>query len=260
MKNTKGIVARVGAQADRKQRAKPVDVLADPEIQRHTERILALREEERQTREQLGRIIAAIGAELIAVKEALDRRAGKTAWLRWLKDHVHYSADTAENYMRVARFAEKFRNVSEFFTLDPSALYRLAALPDTITATLTPDTLLTDPRTGRQAPLKAMSARALDRALDALEGKTTPQRPKPPAAELTLKGDTREEFAGDTLRIMTRLSDQVVEIRGRKGSLTGDSKKRVLAAIESLRCIVLKWPAWATPAGPEQALPKNPGG
>jgi hypothetical protein len=221
------------------------DVLADPEIQRHTERILALREEERQTREKLGRIIAAIGAELIAVKEALDRRAGKTAWMKWLKDHVHYSADTAENYMRVARWAEKFRNVSEFFALDPSALYRLAALPDPIAATLTPDALLTDPRTGRQTPLKAMSARALDRALDALEGKTPPERPKPPAAELTLKGDTREEFAADTLRIMTRLSDQVVGIRGRKGTLTGDSKKRVLAAIESLRCIVLKWPAWA---------------
>jgi hypothetical protein len=63
---------------------------------------------------------------------------------------------------------------------------------------------------------------------------------------------TREKFAADTLRIMTRLSDQVVEIRGRKGSLTGDSKKRVLAAIESLRCIVLKWPAWATPAGQRQ--------
>ena len=131
-------------------KSKSADVLADPEIQRHTERILALREEERQTREKLGSIIAAIGAELIAVKEALDRLSDKTAWLRWLKDHVHYSADTAENYMRVAQFAKKFRNVSEFFDLDPSILYRLAALPDEIAAALTPDTLLTDPRTGRQ--------------------------------------------------------------------------------------------------------------
>jgi hypothetical protein len=51
-------------------KAKTLDLLADGEIRRHTERILALREEERQIREKLGRIIAAIGAELIAVKEA----------------------------------------------------------------------------------------------------------------------------------------------------------------------------------------------
>ena len=42
-------------------KSKPVDVLAEPEIQRRTERILALREEERQTRGKLGAIIAAIG-------------------------------------------------------------------------------------------------------------------------------------------------------------------------------------------------------
>jgi len=127
-------------------------------------------------------------------------------------------------------------------------LYRLAALPDELAATLTPATLLTDPRTGRQVPLQEMSARSLDRALDALEGKTPPEKPKPPAGEVTLTGKTREEFAGHALRIMGRLSDQMTAIRGRKGSLTGDSKQRVLAAIESLRRIVLKWPAWATPA------------
>ena len=54
------------------------DVLANPEIQSRTERILALREEERQTRAKLGGIIAAIGAELIAVKKALDRLSNKT--------------------------------------------------------------------------------------------------------------------------------------------------------------------------------------
>jgi hypothetical protein len=228
--------------------SKSADVLADPEIQRHTERILALREEERQTREKLGGIIAAIGAELIAVKEALDRLSDKTAWLRWLKDHVHYSADTAQRYMRVARFNQKNRNVAVFFDLDPSVLYRVSALSDELAATLTPETPLTDPRTGRQVPLKDMSARSLDRALDALEGKTPPEKPKPPSGDVTLTGKTREEFAADALRIMGRLSDQMTEIRGRKGSLTGDSKQRVLAAIESLRRIVLKWPAWATPA------------
>ena len=228
--------------------SKSADMLADPEIRRHTERILALREEERQTRGKLGGIIAAIGAELIAVKEALDRRFDKTAWLRWLKDHVHYSADTAQRYMQVARFAEKNRSAAVFFEMDPTVLYRIAALPDEIAATLTPDTLLTDPRTGRQVPLKDMSARSLDRALDALEGKTPPEKPKPPSGDVTLTGETREAFAADALRVMGRLSDQMTDIRGRKGSLTGDSKQRVLAAIESLRRIVLKWPAWATPA------------
>ena len=228
--------------------SKPVDLLAEPEIQRHTERILALREEERQTREELGRIIAAIGAELIAVKEALDKLSNKTAWLRWLKDHVHYSAKTAERYMQVARFSKKFDSAVEFFELDPTVLYRVAALPDEIVATLTPDTRLTDPQTGRQVPLKEMSTRELDRALDALEGKKAPEKPKQPSVEVVLTGKTREEFAADALRVMGQLSGQLAVIRGRKGSLAGDSKQDVLAAIEGLRRIVLKWPAWATPA------------
>lgn len=108
-------------------KSKSVDLLADPEIRRRTERILALQREEEQTRKRLGEIIAAIGAELIAVKAALDRLSGKTAWQRWLKDHVHYSLETAQNYMSVARFAEKNGSDSVFFDLDPTALYRLAA-------------------------------------------------------------------------------------------------------------------------------------
>jgi hypothetical protein len=234
-------------------KSKAADVLADPEIQRHTERILALREEERQTRQKLGSIIAAIGAELIAVKEALDKTPEKTAWQRWLKDHVHYSIETAQNYMSVARFAQKNGSASVFFDLDPTVLYRLAALPDDIAATLTPGTLLTDPRTGRQTPLKDMSTRELDRALDALEGKKDPEKPKPPSGDVTVTGKTREEFAADTLRIMGLLSDQVAGIRGRKGSLTGDSKQHVLDAIERLRRIVLKWPAWAKPASDKRS-------
>ena len=77
---------------------------------------------------------------------------------------MHYSADTAQNYMRVARFVGKNRSASVFLGLDPTVLYRLAALPDEKAATLTPDTLLTDPRTGRQTALSQMSTRSLDRA------------------------------------------------------------------------------------------------
>ncbi len=224
------------------------NALSDPEIQRHTQRILALQQEELQTREQLGRIVAEIGAELIAAKEALDKTTDKTAWQRWLKDHVHYSIKTAQNYMSVARFAGKNENVFFFSRLDPSVLYRLAALSDEKAATLTPDTLLTDPRTGRQTALSQMSARSLDRALDALEGETPPQKPKPASVGAMLSAETREGVATNAQRIMEQLSDQMAEIRKRKGTLTGDSKQRVLDAIERLRGIVLKWPAWATPA------------
>jgi len=245
-------------------KATPMNLLADPEIQRHTRRILALQEEERQTREELGRIVAEIGAELIAAKQALDKTPDKTAWQRWLKDHVHYSAETAQNYMSVARFAKKTETFPVFLGLEPSVLYRLAALPDELAATLTPDTLLTDPGTGRKAALKEMSARSLDRALDALEGKAVPKKPKQPRAfvpsaqrlgttagrsvGVAVTGATREEFAADAQLVMGTLSDQLAEIRKLKGTLTGNSKERVLESIERLRRIVLKWPAWATPA------------
>ena len=78
-------------------KSKLTDVLTDPAIKRHTERILALQEEERQTRIKLGSVIAAIGAELLAVKAALDQLSNKTAWLRWLKTHVHYSANVTNS-------------------------------------------------------------------------------------------------------------------------------------------------------------------
>jgi len=100
-------------------KSKSADVLADPEIQSHTQRILALQVEERQARQKLGQVIAAIGAELIAVKEALDKTPDKTAWLRWLKDHVHYSAKTAQRYMSVARFAKKTTALSFFWNSIP---------------------------------------------------------------------------------------------------------------------------------------------
>ena len=103
-------------------KSQSTNVLADPEIQRHTQRILELQKEERQTREEMGRIAAEIGAELIAAKEALDKTPDKTAWQRWLKDHVHYSAETAQNYMSVARFAQKTEALSFFLELDPTVL------------------------------------------------------------------------------------------------------------------------------------------
>ena len=150
--------------------------------------------------------------------------------------------------MSVARWSKKTKALSFFLELEPTVLYRLAALPDELAATLTPDTQLTDPRTGRPTALSQMSVRSLDRALDALEGKTAPEKPKPGSVGVQLSGETREDVAADAQRIMGLLSDQLAEIRKRKGSLTGGSKQRVLEAIERLRGVVLKWPAWATPA------------
>ncbi|MEI8121050.1 MAG: hypothetical protein WCI20_03290 [bacterium] len=152
----------------------------------------------------------------------------KTAWQCWLKGHVHYSADTAQNYMRVARFVGKNRSASVFLGLDPTILYRLAALPDEKAATLTPDTLLTDPRTGRQTALSQMRTRSLDRALDALEGKTVPQNPKPVSVGVALAGETREDAAADAQRIMGLLADQLADIRKRKGSLEARFSKHTI--------------------------------
>jgi hypothetical protein len=78
-----------------------------------------------------------------------------------LKDHVPYSIKTAQNYMSVARFVEKNESAFVFFDAEPTILYRMAALPDKTAATLKLDTLLTDPKTGRQKPLKDMTSRVL---------------------------------------------------------------------------------------------------
>jgi hypothetical protein len=88
----------------------------------------------------------------------------------------------------------------------------------------------------------------LDRALDALEGKTAPNNLKHGSTGIVLAGETREAVATDAQRIMSLLSAELAGIRKRKGSLTGVSKQNVLVAIERMRAVVLKWPAWATPA------------
>jgi REP element-mobilizing transposase RayT len=92
-------------------------------------------------------------------------------------------------HLNPLRIAQKNGSACVFFELEPTVLYRLAALPDEIADTLTPDTLLTDPLTGRQVPLKDLSTRALDRALDALEGKKDPDKPKPARSEDDPQGE-----------------------------------------------------------------------
>ena len=55
-----------------------------------------------------------------------------------------HSVATAENDLRVARFAKKIVNAYDFFDLEPTVLCRLAALPGETAATLTPDFLSGD--------------------------------------------------------------------------------------------------------------------
>lgn len=57
-----------------------------------------------------------------------------------------------------------------------------------------------------------MSTRSLDRALDALEGKTVPQNPKPVSVGVALAGVTREDAAAAAQRIMGLLADQLADI------------------------------------------------
>ena len=61
--------------------------------------------------------IADIGDELIATKEALDRATprDKTAWLRWLKGHIHYDRKTATNYMGVVDYDKFWGSASPKF-------------------------------------------------------------------------------------------------------------------------------------------------
>jgi hypothetical protein len=54
---------------------------------------------------------------------------------------MHYAAKMAQNYMAGARLGER-RKRFRFSTLEPTVLYRIAALPDEIAAALAPDTPL----------------------------------------------------------------------------------------------------------------------
>jgi predicted nucleic acid-binding protein len=53
----------------------------------------------------------AIGAELVAVKEALDRLSDKTAWLRWLKEHVHYGYTGHDAHMKTTGYFDVLKGV-----------------------------------------------------------------------------------------------------------------------------------------------------
>ncbi len=268
------------------------DVLSDPFVVRHTKVVLDCKKREKEilkeATDKLVRNAVRMGKSLIAVKNFLDtKRETRETWLQWLKKNFDYSEDTAQNYMRVARLAsEKPKRFGFLVKLHITCLYRIASLPDEILDRLTPDTLLTDPKTGEQKPLKDMAGRPLDRALDALQGRygvrtaksmsqrlraieeetgeiSTQSEKIPTEWEDYRKGmaqklgfaspdgqinaKTKEEFAGQFNRKIEELTVLAAEIKKYTGKLKPESKERNASSIENLRVALLKWPAWAKP-------------
>lgn len=146
--------------------------------------------------------------------------------------------------MRVARLRKKWGTGATFFKFKASCLYHIATLPDQILDTLTPDTLLTDPETNEQKPLKDMKKLELDRALDALEGRYGVRTPK--SMVQRLKAKTKEEFAEQFSRKIEALIQEARLIAKFDGKLRQFSKEKNLNLHEKLRVALLKWPAWAT--------------
>lgn len=232
---------------------KPTELLS-PSIARRTKRILALQEKGKAKLREMANIIADIGDELIAVKEELDRGPDKTAWMKWLKEHVHYTYRTAVNYINVAKMRkENVKTFSHFLAMDSSCLYRVACMTKDCRCSLTPETKLTDPRTGEKKPMKEMSARQLDRALDKLQGKKIVEEPSPSSGKSpdietgrsVPSGDDRESFAASVRAAILKLAEEAGRMRSLGGKLQGESKRSAISAMETLREALLRWPAWA---------------
>jgi hypothetical protein len=221
------------------------DVLDTPAIRRHTERLLGLKERERSAQARLADVVADIGDELVATKAALDRTADKTAWLRWLRDHAQFAAQSAENYMRVSRLREKIKSAFEKFArLGPTALYLIAALPGALVAKLAADPRLPSPETGEFVPLDRMSSRDLTLALEVLRGRRKGRKPTEPAKPA---GGTRDVRAREAIDRGRALLTDIQAVNGGGGQLASASKRDMLDLIEDLREAVLRWKAWVTP-------------
>ncbi len=218
------------------------DVLDTPEVQRRTRRVLALKEKERGAQARLADIVADIGDELAATKAALDRTADKTAWLRWLKDHVQFVVQSADNYMRVSGLRKKLPSAfKKFARLGSTALYLIAALPDALIAKLAADPRLPSPETGELTPLDKMSSRDLTLALEILRGRRKGAKPAKPAS------GTRDVRAREAIDRGRALLADIQAVNAGGGQLASASKREMLSMLEDLREAVLRWKAWVTP-------------
>ncbi|MBI3554573.1 MAG: hypothetical protein HY077_18930 [Elusimicrobia bacterium] len=222
------------------------DVLDTPEIRRHTERLLALKEKERQAQANLAFVIADIGDELIATKKALDKTSDKTAWLRWLSDNVNFARHTASNYMSVARLRGKWASAfPKFARLGPTALYLIASLPDDALAKLAQDPRLPSPKTGALTPLDQLSSRDLQKALEILLGRRKAPR---------LPQGSRNALARAVLEDGRALLGEIESVNAGSGKLDPANKREMLDFIEELRGATLHWKAWVTPQKGRRAL------
>lgn len=281
---------------------KPVkgDVLNDPVILRNTKEILAFQTElenvANRAAQELGTIIANIGDRLIAVKKALDNTTDKTAWVRWLKKHIRYTRQTATNYMRVARMRKILENAfSKFLEIKMRCLYSISSLPDKLLKKLTPDTLLWDPDTEKEKPLKDMNKEELDRALGYLQyNKYEPRTPESIKKRLKairnevgkIKADpdlVMEDWLQFQDDIFTQSSDgnksapaiqgvtwdqvgksllahlewlaKIIKALKGSGKLKGTLKKALLDKYETVRIALLKLPAYARHGGLKRVKP-----
>lgn len=217
------------------------DVLDTPEIRRRTQRVLALKDKARGAQKQLSEITADIGDELIAAKAALAKNSDKTAWLRWLKDHVQFERSTAENAMTLARLRKRFPNVWESFAaFPPSDLYLIAVLPDEILQNLTPKTQLPTAPGGPSKAIEDMSARELRRALELLRGRKPSKTPPAPAGTRQARLRAFLSHGQDFLAELKAINDG-------SGKLVSQDKRDVLDFVDDLREAALHLKAWVTP-------------
>lgn len=221
------------------------DVLDSPEIRRHTQAVLALKEKARQAEAGLAFILADLGDELSAAKRILDRSKDKKVFLRWLSGHVKFTVQTADNYMRVARLRKRLKTGFQSFARLPlAALYVIAALPEASAAKLAKDPRLPSPSTGRLTPLEDMSERDLKKALRAFRG---PSGRTPSNGHRPGPAGTRAGLARDAIAQVRALADVLEQVNDGSGKLDSAAKSEVLDAIEDLRKVALHWKAWVTP-------------
>ena len=93
---------------------------ADDVVKREVAAIKAIRKRAEANAKQLVRDAADIGRRLARVKS----RVGHNNWQPWLEKNFGWSEDTAQRYMRTAKFVTKNRTLR---FLDLSAIYALSA-------------------------------------------------------------------------------------------------------------------------------------
>ena len=147
---------------------------------------------------------------------------------------------------------------------DITCLYTFATRPRDVIEKVVSGEPLTDLRTGKQKSPREMSYRQLDRALDALEGRTTVRTPAAIQKRLKaikkkfqkdlantlgletqssfnyiIQGETWEELAANTQALFENLAKNLPGNRKPKGKLKPDSKYATIKSFERVRRVYL---------------------